>query len=239
MLKWTTLLAAVAAAATAQPPSVTVYSEFARIESNGNVSAPETPREILSPALARNAFTSFQIVIQAPARMPYRVWIGQNPTDAVKVTLYRENGNKLEPVSEPVEGDSTQVLWMDLWTGGRATVQRVKVEPQLGINNDWVIYPIEARVMDARVPEGAWPTGTAVPVEVMRNYLCNGPKPPAAPAGPVSVESLRFRNSQQDLALARQAPKADLQKLFGACDAPASPDPEWYLRIRDYLFRQR
>src|SRR5258708_1592195 len=133
MLKSLILLAGAAATAAAQaPPSVSVYSEFARIDSSGNVAAPEAPREILSPALARNAFTSFQIAIQVPTRTPYRLWIGQNPTDAVKVTLYRESGSKLEPVTEPVEGDTTQVLWMDLWTSGRATVQRVKVEQQLG-----------------------------------------------------------------------------------------------------------
>ena len=43
-----------------------------------------------------------------------------------------------------MEGDSTQVLGMDLWTRGRAAVQRIKVEPQLGIHNDWVIYPLSA-----------------------------------------------------------------------------------------------
>jgi hypothetical protein len=50
---------------------------------------------------------------------------------------------------------------------------------------------------------------------------------------------MRFRNALQDLTLAKGAPKAELQDLFGACDAPPSPDPEWYLRIRDYLLRLR
>src|SRR5260370_42579381 len=48
----------------AQPLSV--YSEFARIDAKGNVTSPESPREILSPALARNAFATFQVVVQAP-----------------------------------------------------------------------------------------------------------------------------------------------------------------------------
>ena len=43
---------------------------------------------------------------------------------------------------------------MDLWTAGNAPVQRIKVEPELKINDDWVTYPIEARVMEARVPDG-------------------------------------------------------------------------------------
>ncbi len=50
--------------------------------------------------------------------------------------------------------------------------------------------------------------------------------------------SLRFRNAQQDRALASKAAKAELQEKFGACDAKAPADnPEWYHRVRDYLFR--
>ena len=33
--------------------------------------------------------------------------------------------------------------------------------------------------------------------------------------------------------------KEELQKVVGACDASASSNPEWYLRIRDYLLRLR
>ena len=69
----------------------------------------------------------------------------------MEVTLYRENGDKLERVEQPVSGNSTQVFWMDLWTARDAPVQRIKVEPQLHVNNDWVIYPMEARVMSATV----------------------------------------------------------------------------------------
>ena len=46
----------------AQP--LTVFSEFARIDATGKVTSPADPREILSPALARNAFSSFQIVVE-------------------------------------------------------------------------------------------------------------------------------------------------------------------------------
>jgi hypothetical protein len=50
---------------------------------------------------------------------------------------------------------------------------------------------------------------------------------------------LRLRNAQQDGALAAAAPKEEFQKLFVPCDASTSSDPEWYLRIRDYLLRLR
>src|ERR1700733_4293505 len=53
----------------AQP--LTVYSDLARIDKSGTVTAPETPREILSPMVIRNGFTSFQLVVQAP---PSKHW---------------------------------------------------------------------------------------------------------------------------------------------------------------------
>jgi hypothetical protein len=216
-------------AAWSQP--LRVYSEFAQIDATGRVTAPAEPREILSPAIARNAFWSFQVVVDVPRGTPYQLYIAQNPENAVEVTLYRENGERLEKVSQPVSGNSTQVFWMDLWTARDAPVQRIKVEPQLHVNNDWVIYPMEARVMTATVPDGKRAG------QGMRSYLCSTPA--ASPSDTGSVLSLRFRNGEQDVALAATAPKDELRKLFGACDAPAPPDPEWYLRIRDYLLRLR
>ena len=218
----------------AQP--LRVYSEFAQIEtkpdSAGRVTAPAEPREILSPAIARNAFSSFQVVVDVPRGTSYQLYIAQNPENSVAVTLYRENGERLEQVTQPFSGNGTQVFWMDLWTARDAPVQRIKVEPQLHVNNDWVIYPMEARVMNATVPDGKRPA------EVVQSYLCK-PIKEAPPADTISTFSLRFRNAQQDSALAASAPREELQKLFGACDAAPPPDPEWYLRVRDYLLRLR
>ena len=209
------LLASVAA--WAQP--LRVYSEFAKIDATGKVTAPAEPREILSPAIARNAFSSFQVVVDVPRGTPYQLYVAQNPENAVEVTLYRESGDKLERVEQPVSGNATQVFWMDLWTARDAPVARIKVEPQLHVNNDWVIYPMEARVMAAIVTPGA---GT--------------PDPVCRPQAGVSSDLVKFqnRNAQQDAALAATAPKDELQKLTGAC---SEPNPESYLRIRDYLLR--
>ncbi len=224
----------------AQP--LRVYSEFAHIDATGKVTAPAEPREILSPAIARNAFSSFQVVVDVPNGTPYQLYVAQNPENAVEVTLYRENGDKLEKVSQPVSGDHTQVFWMDLWTARDAPVQRIKVEPQLHVNNDWVIYPMEARVMAATVTPGA---GTPDPI-------CR------SQAGTSSdLVRSRNRNAQQDAALAATVPKDELQKLTGACGETNLQSPgrasghlrfvphadtfrsRWYLRIRDYLLRLR
>ena len=127
---------------------------------------------------------------------------------------------------------------MDLWTARDAPVQRIKVEPQLHVNNDWVIYPMEARVVSAIVPD-VHAGGSMSPAGAMRQYLCDKFPPTDWGIPGNGISNLRFRNAAQDLALAATAPKDELQMLFGACDAPPSTDPEWYLRVRDYLLRLR
>jgi hypothetical protein len=223
------------AALMAQP--LRVYSEFARVGASGEAVAPAEPREILSPAIARNAFASFQIAVQVAKGTHYWLYVGQNPEDAVKITLYRETDDRLEPVEIPYESDQTAVFWTDVWADGNAPVRRIKVEPQLNLAGDWVIYPMEVRVVSTTVPEGHWPEGSAMPAEVMRNFLCGSKIEP----GPVAGQRARFhfRNAQQDAALARRANRDELLRVMGGCDARLPDNPEWYLRVRDHLLRLR
>src|SRR5436190_19485119 len=227
-VKTAALLLVMSASFAAHAQPLRVYSEFARIDATGKVTAPAEPREILSPAMVRNGYSSFQVVVEVPKGTPYQLYVAQNPENSVVVTLYRESGDKLEPVTQPASGDATQVFWMDLWTARDAPVARIKVEPQLHVNNDWVIYPMEGRVMNAMVPDGKRPEGLD---------MCT----PSGkmPSDGISTFSLRLRNAQQDAALAAAAPKEELQKLFLPCDASTSSNPEWYLHIRDYLLRLR
>ncbi|MEP6961213.1 MAG: hypothetical protein ABI995_04000 [Acidobacteriota bacterium] len=226
------------ACAWAQPLSV--YSEFAKIDATGKVTSPVSPREILSPAVARNAWSSFQIVVTGPEKAAWQLYVAQNPENAVMVTLYREAGDRLEKVTQPVPGTGTQVFWMDIFTAANAPVERIKVEPQLHLNEDWVIYPMEARIMDAVAPAGAVAAGTASPWDVMKAVVCGGAVTAGeAPKDPTQG-SLRYRNAMQDRALAAKADKAALQERFGPCDAqPAADNPERYLRIRDLLLNGR
>lgn len=205
-----------------------VFSEFARIDPSGKVTAPEFPREILSPGLIRNGFTSFQVVVQQPDGTPWELYVAQNPEDATSVTLYRIVGDKLELQGPSAKGSGNAVFWMDLWTGRDYPVERIKVEPQLHVNNDWVIYPMEARIMTVRVPDSQ---PAALP------DLCGvAAEPPAS--GESTIAALHYRNANQDRALAAGAPRADLQKVTGTCAMPPE-NPEAYLRIRDYLFRRQ
>jgi hypothetical protein len=221
LLLWTPVIA----------QSLRVYSEFAQINAKGEVTAPAEPREILSPAIVRNGFTSFQIVVQVEAGAPYSLHIGENPEDAVRVTLYRESGEKLEPVELPYEGSSTQVFWVDVWAARDAPVRRIKIEPQLNATNgnaDWIIYPMEVRVMDAAIQGGRSSSNNETP-------LC---APNAKSSEEPTISGMHLRNWRQDTALARQFPEAGVSGMKARCETPPPPtDPEWYFRIRDYLFR--
>ncbi len=238
-MKPAALLALAAGALCAQ--TVQVYSEFAQLNDAGEVLAPANPREILSPAVARNAFSSFQIAIQVPKSTKFLVYMGQNPEDAAKVMLYRRAAAKpgLERVELPYSGQSSQVLWMDLWIDAKAPVRRVKIEPQIGINGDWTTYPMEVRVMEPVVPDStASLAGVASPFEAMRAFLCGTKVQPLAGRVPVGAEML-FRNAQQDVALAGAGSmplREEMRKAMGGCTAAEPADPEFYLRLRDYVF---
>ena len=137
----------------AQPLSV--YSDLAEIERVGQGHRAGDAARNFSPALVRNGFTSFQVVVQAPADAHWWLFVGQNPENAVKLTMYRESGDMLEPVDLPrhERGHARCCGWM---CGPRRSA-RAADQDRAGVatvNEDWVTYPIEARVMEARVPDG-------------------------------------------------------------------------------------
>jgi hypothetical protein len=204
-----------------------VYSEFARIDPDSRVTAPRNPREILSPAIVRNGFTSFQIVVEAKPDVEYTLYVGLNPADAVTVTLYRASAGGLSPVDLPFRGSGPAVFWMDVWCDRAAPVRRIKIEPELEIAGNWVRYPMEARVMEAAVPAETRPLVTD-----LHQFLCGRGREADAPA------RLRERNGQQDAALAQGMAKKDLLSRLGGCEAVIE-NPEAYLAVRDYLFRLR
>jgi len=58
------------------PQSLRVLSEFQRVDPFGDVVAVDrtvNPREILSPAVARNAFASFHVAVSVPEREPFEL----------------------------------------------------------------------------------------------------------------------------------------------------------------------
>jgi hypothetical protein len=223
-MRWA-ILAVCAADVWAQP--LRVFSEFVTFDAAGEPAAPAQPREILSPAIVRNGFTSFQIVVQEPREVHWTLYVGQNPEGAVRVTVYRESGAKLDPVELPLSGEGLAILWMDVWADRAAPVRRIKVEPQLAVGHDWVVYPMEARVMAAVVQDGQHGEGTlCAPQRRDNNKLSDAAR-------------LRLRNAQQDVALSAGAPKEEFERLKASgCSAESTGDLESYLKVRDYLFRR-
>jgi hypothetical protein len=207
LLCWSLL----AVAAVAQP--IKVYSEFQRIDPFGNVLAvdrAESPREILSPALARNAWASFFVVLRPPAAAGWYGYIAQNPENAVDVKVYRPIYAKqgetwipdaLEPLAltegrlpdmtPQVPGQTVIPLWLELFVAPDAKVRRTRLEVQLNTGNYWVVYPMELRIQSARVPAVTGPlepvAAPGLPASVtaegpLRGYVC-GTKPGGPPAG--------------------------------------------------------
>jgi hypothetical protein len=249
-----------AAAAAAQ--DIRVLSEFRRVDNAGQIVAADhvgSPREILSPAVVRNAFSSFRIIVTLPHGSDVWLEFGQNPENAVAVTLYEETaGGALRTVPMPYKtklpaGVGTVSVWMELWVKADAPVDRIKVEPQLYADGRWFTYPMEVRIADpvapavkltpAAAPSDA-PADSAVRT-LLRERFC-GDKAAATGAVPPTIWHFTRRNAMQDLSLvSAEVARAALLKTTGAatiaqwCSAPpASPHgPEWYLRFRDAVYR--
>jgi hypothetical protein len=245
---------------------------------------PGRPREIISPAVARNAFASFRLVVASPPGKPYALHVGHNPDDVFQITLYREVPVKsgarwipdiLERLSPPATGfvpltgaggpQRAVTYWMDVWVPAHAPVRRVRVEAQLNVGSDWIIYPMEFRIQQATVPavgvaSGALPPLAASSTEAalgpLHDFLCSKSEQRLPAAGGLTVRGFIRRNALQDAALARAlepaigrpALESALLAILGApdvkswCEAAGNPgqskvDPEIYLKVRDYLYK--
>jgi hypothetical protein len=261
-----------------------VVSEFQRIDPFGQVvPADRTPhmREILSPAVARNAFASFHVAATVPEREPFFLYVQTNPPNTFQISLYEELYSKtsagwipdtLQPAAEPafgilpylpspIPGQNTLSYWMDIWVPAQTPVERVRLEVLLKVGRGWVVYPMEVRVTPAVAPmiqehHAALPPVTeradASAYGPFRNFLCHAREPGGEER--LSVRRLIHRNALQDMALARALEagqrsdvRAELLSRAGARDlqpwcrsplAPTEPPAEWFLRVRDWIYRQ-
>jgi hypothetical protein len=139
-------------------------------------------------------------------------------------------------------------------------VERVRMEVLLKVGRGWVMYPMEVRVMPVVAPavedrRTLLPPVTARAGDAVygpfRNLLCNARE--TGRDERLSVRRLIHRNAWQDLMLARslESNNPDLRdemlRRAGArdraawCKAPVAPaelGAEWFLRVRDLLYRQ-
>jgi hypothetical protein len=278
-LRWCGVLLA---CGTGWTQSVQVYSEFQRIDPSGSIldvdRAPQ-PREILSPAVIRGAWASFQAVVTVPGSAPFWVFIGQNPERAVEVTAYRElyvhRGDTEVPdgleqlaitdtgsIADPGPGSpgaNRRVYWLDVRVRPDTPVGRFRLEVQLNVGDKWIIYPLEIRVLSPVLKGTAPPGGSLAAIEAPADATARGPllaflcgPGKNGPEGPLTIRRLIRRNARQDMALAHSLEPAvgistGILKILGAagdverwCQAPVFPaglGAEWYLRVRDYVYR--
>lgn len=160
----------------------------------------------------------------------------------------------------PIPEQNTLSYWMDIFVPYNAKAQRVRLEVLLKVRNGWVMYPMEIRVLPAIVPaiqdrHPALPPASARADAAVygpfRQFACGTRE--TGSEEKLTVRRLIHRNALQDMALARllESKHADLReelmKRAGVQDrqawckssmVAAEPDSEWYLHIRDFLYRE-
>jgi len=231
------LLAAAGTALSGQ--RLLMYSEFQRVRPDGEVAQAdrvEHCRELISPAVARNAFTTWRIAVEAPPGADYHLYIGQNPDDTAKVTLYQEEYRRqgeewlpdgVKPQALPhsavlSEGQKVQTYLLDVWIPDSAPVGRFRLEVQLNVADRWVIYPLEVRIQQALVtvktaPAGPLPGPQSRADQAVRIPACEFTSGQAAgKEAPPLDRTAAFveRNARQDLMLAKTQPAAAIHALL-------------------------
>ena len=227
------------------PQSLRVLSEFQRVDPFGDVVAVDrmaNPREILSPAVARNAFASFHIAVSVPEREPFFVYVQTNPANLFEISIYEELyvktgagwiADALEPTKLPafgtlpylplpIQGQITVSYWLDVWVPKETPVRRVRLEVLLKVGQGWMMYPMEVRVTPAVVPS-VETDSVALPPATMRadgpvigpfrNFICSERE--TRREEKLCVRQLIHRNAVQDLALARSMEAAERSDLRG------------------------
>ncbi len=280
MTRPTTVLFVLAAASLAlSGQRILVYSEFQRVGPDGQVvraDRVERRREFLSPAAARNAYLTFRVAAEVPNGSAYTIHIAQNPEDSVKVSFYQEEYTRLgeewvpdrvKPVTLPVtaqlsEGQKVQTYLLDVFVPPDAKVGRFRLEIQMNVLDQWLIYPMEIRVqwdgappgIDARgpLPELSARSDSTVNAAV-RAALCGGKRAPAAVVPLDRGAAFISRNVLRDLSLWVELRKlkeplmVDWQLIKSGgwaskdelckSTADAAAGSEWWLRARGYLYQ--
>ncbi|MEP7362233.1 MAG: hypothetical protein ABI972_03180 [Acidobacteriota bacterium] len=258
------LLFALLPAAAAGPLEVRVYSELRRVGPDGAVIEADSighPREIISPAVPRQAFSSFRIVVSAPAGKYFSLFLGHNPEHVLQTTLYKETWTQvgkswvpdgLQKVSTPYTGmipeaalgpeqQAVQSFWLDVYAPSQAQIRRVRLEVQLNSGDDWIIYPMEVRIESLVSPKPDFISPALSDVRLpasetafqhLETYLCGVKQRHGA--SPPNGRMLIFRNAQQDVLWARMIEKVHGRDftVAGILSAIGAPDAKTWCEQR-------
>jgi len=221
--------------------SVQIFSEFQRVDPFGNtlgVDRSPSPREIISPAVARNSFASFHLAVSVPRGQTYFLFVQANPPGILGIHLYKEQflhyqdewiPDTLAETALPsfgvipdaqanIPGQTTRDYLLDLWVPPDAEIgRRVRVEVLLKYGT-WVVVPMEVRITPALVPApgsflsaplpGIFEPADAAAMRALAAHLSGLHEWNRDPI--LSVRGVLRRNAQQDMALAAAHPTPEL-----------------------------
>jgi len=225
------------------------------------------PRELLSPAVPRNGHLTVQVVVNAPSGTNYFLYTAQNPPDTLKIIVYREffvrcgadycpewlaeqrtpSFGAMPESLYRFPGQNTRCYLLDIWVPPDVPPRRVRVEALLKVGY-WLVAPLEVRVIAPLVPgPGAAIRASSVAAigarssdtahrQLMR-YVTG--LPPELPNGLLRLRDVLQRNAAEDMMLAKSLGYRNPQLNLMAWTPFAAPDTggEWYLRVRDLIYR--
>jgi hypothetical protein len=264
------LIVVLLAAGRLWPATLEVHSEFLRVNPQGEIlpiDATAKPREILSPAVVRNGFASFHVVVRSPRETNFFLFTATNPKSIFRITLYKEIFVKrgedwipdtLIPLRTPnfgaipdgeasIPGQTACVYLLDVWTPPETQpgVARLEVLLKVGV---WMVYPMEVRIQSAVVPAVRASSEPLPGIDERADEAVEAPllrflaghsagKSHTRIGVPHTVREVIRRNAEQDMALARLADPATLIPSMKEKVAASSGGGEWYLAIRDMIYR--
>jgi hypothetical protein len=246
-----------------QQAELRIYSEFDRLNTSGELidAVPgRTPQEIISPAVARNAFTSFHVAVTGRPGILYWFAIQSNPPNAFGIRLYKElppaGSSILDELREEqkpsyflavMPASGAEVYLLDIWTPADAPVRTVRLEV-LVKEAYWVVAPMEVRVQRATVPpldpqvccvslpSADHPSASFAWEALWKGFT--GARLPFIPA-PANVRAAIRRNAVQDAALIRSLPVFQRDMLLDRLlfDTMQSSTPGSYPTVRRLIYK--
>lgn len=159
--------------ATGQP--IRVGTEFVRYTPTGEIFPQDrvsSPLEALSPPLVRGMWNSFRVIVDVEPGTVFRLFLAQNPEDAMQTRVFREivskgpQGWQVErraytalpfrssslPDAERAPDRTTYTFWLDVRPPRDYPSERLKLEAQVLIQGQWFLHPMEIRVVDLSLP---------------------------------------------------------------------------------------
>jgi hypothetical protein len=141
----------------------------------------------------------------------------------------------LPDAQDGISGQTTVTFWLDIWVPAEVPPDRMRLQALLKAGDRWLVYPMELRIRQAIVPAFEWKPVPVPPVKAradaaLAEAWCGRP---AKEAGPLTVRQLIARNARRDRLLAQTVPP----EISQWCRHPGALPAEWYLTVRDRIFR--